>query len=314
VKLAQCIASDSCYRFVAALHPLVQRAHGGVAQHTAQPREHRHRPRVFLRKPGADQRRRLVGWEEVPIIAQHHQLVARDETVGGIAVHHVHPARRERAVFERLIERPHRFEAEPVGARQTGEAIGALDEVGREPGRESRRHPREIAQRGEAVAPRGLRSHRYRVTVLEAQWRKPAKPVTRAELPLHFGEDAPRVAAWLLVENGQQPGARVLRVDIDRARTQRIEGDGGGAEAGSPLHLDPLGLEKLREHLGQQIRFAEGFRRYYDRARRFPRRRRTGLANSGTDRRQRSRREEQRNGAAESHERSSSALARSCAT
>jgi pyridoxine 5'-phosphate synthase PdxJ len=59
------------------------------------------------------------------------------------------------------------------------------------------------------------------------------------------------------VQNRNEPGPGVLRVNVDCIATQRTERDLGGAEPGFAVHLESAGLEQLREHLGEQIRFAE---------------------------------------------------------
>ncbi len=96
-----------------------------------------------------------------------------------------------------------------------------------------------------------------------------------------------RAALRRLGENGEQPGARVLGVDVDRVRAERAERDLGGAEARPPLHAHAARLEQLGEHLGEQIGLTERLRRHDDGALAgLPRQRRSsrGDARAGDER------------------------------
>ena len=67
-------------------------------------------------------------------------------------------------------------------------------------------------------------------------------------------------------KNREQSGARVFRIDVDGARLQRAERKVRRAEARPTVDAQPARLEQLREHLGEEIRLAERFRRDDDRA------------------------------------------------
>ena len=172
---SQRVRGDRGDRLPVHLDPPVEPPHVGLVEQPAQLGERAHRRRHAVRQTPAGQRRGLVGRKEVLVVLQHHEIVARDEPVGRVAVDHVHLSGRERLVLHRRQERAHRAEAEPVGLRQPGQPVGPADEVGREAGAQRGRDPRQIAERGESRLSGGLPPHRDGVGVLEAERREPAR-------------------------------------------------------------------------------------------------------------------------------------------
>ena len=211
----------------------------------------------LLRQPPADQRGRLVGWEEPPVVPEHHEVVARDEPVGRVPIDHIHLPRSERLVFHRRQERAHLGEAEPVGAPEPRQPVGPADEVGGEAGAEPGTDPCQVAQCPETEAVGGGAPDGDGVGVFETQRRKPAHSPAPAELPAHPTVDLRRVGGGPLAQNREEPGAGVLRIDVGGAAAERAERDLGGAEAEPALDPDSARFQQLREHLGEHVRLAE---------------------------------------------------------
>src|SRR5260221_11350370 len=68
----------------------------------------------------------------MPVVAQRDEAVLREETVGGVSVHDVYRARRERLVLHSGSQGTHGLWRETISAAQSREAVGAADEVGGE--------------------------------------------------------------------------------------------------------------------------------------------------------------------------------------
>ena len=100
--------------------------------------------------------RRLVRREEVTVVLEHHEAVAREQPVGRVAVDDVDRAARERLILERRQQRRDRArsDAGAVDLREPGEPVLPLDEVGREAGREMRALACEVAQRAQPIPRR----------------------------------------------------------------------------------------------------------------------------------------------------------------
>jgi len=86
------------------------------------------------------------------------------------------------------------------------------------------------------------------------------------EAAREFGRDASvdvlSPAAWRFVQEHEQAGARVLRVHVDCTTRERSKRDLRRPEPRPPIDANPARLQQLREHLGENVRFAEGLRRH----------------------------------------------------
>ncbi len=133
----------------------------------------------------------------------------------------------------------------------------AANEVRREARAKRRRDSGEIRQRPQGVPRRGLAPNADGIRVLEAERRKPDDAEPPAELGRHVGERLRGGTTRRVTEDREQAGARVLRVHVDRAVPQRRERDLGRAEARPAIHAKSARLQKLREHLAENVRFAE---------------------------------------------------------
>ena len=139
--------------------PLLLQAQVGRAHHVAVERagEQRERGRdlgVALERLAADQRRGLVGREEVAVVVEHHQVVHQQAAVGGVGVEHVEVAAVDRLVLERLLHSLHAAELEAVGLGEAGQAVGPLDELVVEPCAQRLRNSRQVADGGEVPGSR----------------------------------------------------------------------------------------------------------------------------------------------------------------
>ena len=213
-ELDQRIARDPPDRLSIHLESPVEPAHGRLVEPAAQLGQRRDRGRPPRGEIAAHQGRRLVGRKEPLVVSQHHQIVPRDETVGGVAVDHVHLGCGQRLILHRGKQRPHLGESHAVGSSEAGKPVRPSDEIGRQPGAERWSRPRQVAQRREAVAHRGLPPHGDGVGVLEAQRREPARVPAAAELAAHPVEHLCGIGYRLLTENREEPRAGVLGIDV----------------------------------------------------------------------------------------------------
>ncbi len=247
------------------LDALVQRAHPRDVDLTAELLERGDRARLGRGKPRAHERRGFVWREEMAIVAKHREVVARDQSVGRVAVDDVDLPGGERLILDRRSERTHVAKVQIVGVLKSDETVGSSDEIGGEAGAQLARVPREIAERLEVQRVCRRATHGDRVAVLETQRREPADAPPSPELGRHAAIRVAGAAARSLVKNREESGARVLRIDVDGARLQRAEREVRRAETRPAVDAQPARLEQLREHLGEEIRLAEGFRRDDDR-------------------------------------------------
>ena len=247
------------------LDPPVEPAHVGLGEQATQLGQRGHGGRRVPLKVRAHHCGGLVWREEALIVLQHHQIVAGDESIGGVAIDHVHLPSRQGLILHRRQERPHRAEAEAIGLLQAGQAVGPADKVGREPRLQGSGYPSQVAERGQIQLPSGLPPHCDGIGVLKAQRREPAHAVTLAKLARHLPEYLARVGAGALTQNRQQSRPGVFRIHIDGIGSKGLERDLGGAQPEPPVNREVPGLQQLRKHLCQQERLSEGFRRNHDR-------------------------------------------------
>ena len=185
------------------------------------------------------------------IVAKHREVVPRDQSVGRIAVDDVDLPGGERLILDRRSERTHLAEMQIVGMLKSDETVGSSDEVGGESGAQLARVPREIAERLEMQRVCRRAAHGDRVSVLESQRREPANAPPSPELGRHAAIRVAGAAARRLVQNREESGARVLRIDIDGARLQRAEREVRRAKARPTVDAQSTRLEQLSEHLGE---------------------------------------------------------------
>ena len=200
----------------------------------------------------------------MPVVAQHHELVPRDEAIGGVAVDHVHLSGRQRLVLHGRYQRMHLAEVHAVRGAESGKPIRPADEIGRQPRREPGRGPGQITQGRQPVALRSFGSHGNGIGVLKAERSDPADAPATAELRGDAREHRLRVGLRGLAENRDEPGAGVLGIHVDGPGAKRLERNLGGAEPRAPRHRKPPGFEQLGKHLGQEIRLTKRLRRHDD--------------------------------------------------
>src|SRR5215216_6052266 len=103
------------------------------------------------------------------------------------------------------------------------------------------------------------------VRVLESERRQPTHAEAIAKRVRNVPERLVRRATRGVAEDGEQTGAGVLGIDVDRVRANRGERDFGGAESRTAVDAKAARLEQLREHLAEDVRLAERLRRDDDR-------------------------------------------------
>jgi hypothetical protein len=87
-----------------------------------------------------------VRWKEVLVVGQHDKVIARNQSVGGIAVDHVDLSGGQRLVFHCGTQDPHRVEVQAVRTLQAGQSIGPADKVRCQPGADRSADTREIRE------------------------------------------------------------------------------------------------------------------------------------------------------------------------
>ena len=111
---------------------------------------------------------------------------------------------------------------------------------------------------------RGFPGDRDGVGILKAKGRKPPYAPTIRRFTGNAGVHGARVAGQgvgeRILQHGNEPGARILRIDIDRVGAKGCEGHFGGAEPRATRDGDSARLEQLGEDFREQIRFAERLR------------------------------------------------------
>ncbi len=137
------VARHGAHGFSFDLDALVQRAHPRDVDLPAELLERGDRARLGRGQARADERRGLVGREEVAIVAEHREVVPRDQSVGRVAVDDVDLPGGERLILDRRTERTHLAKMQIVGMLKSDEAVGSSDEIGGEAGRLSRRGARD---------------------------------------------------------------------------------------------------------------------------------------------------------------------------
>jgi hypothetical protein len=155
-----------------------------------------------------------------------------------------------------------------INALEPDETVASTNEIRCESGRKVRAFPSEIAERAQVIPGGGLVGDSDRVRVLESERRQPADVIelsesTRDVREYFAGICGDRIRKSVM-KNGDQACTRVFGIDIDRIGAKGTERDLGGAESGTTIYGKTARLEKLREHLAQQVGFAERFGRNDD--------------------------------------------------
>jgi hypothetical protein len=115
------------------LDPPVEPPHVGLSEQSTQLGQDRKCSRGLALHSRAGECSRLVWREEVQIIVQDDQIVAGDESVGGVAIDHVHLPGGQCLIFHCRQECTHRAEAKAIGLFKTRQSVRPSDEVGGEP-------------------------------------------------------------------------------------------------------------------------------------------------------------------------------------
>ena len=257
-SVAQRIRRHARHRLPIHLHAPVERPHRRHVQPPAQPRELRHGVRAVALQAGAHQRGGLVRRKEAAVVLQHHQPVAVDQPVRGVAVDHVHRALRQRAGTSP----PAPADALSAGAVRTRRCSpGSPSSRPMKSGVNPARSRGDARARSDSVRSPS-RSAVSRRTAMAYVFSKPSGGSQRTPQRAANSRDTrPNTAAGSglrrLAQDGEQSGARVLGIDVDRPRPQRAERDLRRAQPHPPLHRDPARLQQLREHLRQQVRLRE---------------------------------------------------------
>src|SRR6266542_3511242 len=85
--------------------------------------------------------------------------------------------------------------------------------------------------------------------------------VTLDEFARDLLEHGRRIGNHIFMQDCEQTGAGVLRIDVDPAGSKRRERDFGRSKSRTPLDTHTTLLENLGEHFGQKKGFTEGLRR-----------------------------------------------------
>ena len=134
--------------------------------------------RQALRQIRAVEQHRVVARKILPIVGEHGQAVLVDLGVGRVDVDRIDLALGDGFVGEAVIEAARRRERQLVRALQSGPAVGAADELLRQPEPQLRMRL-QIGQAGDAFGARVVAAHRQRVGVVEAERHRDREPHRR---------------------------------------------------------------------------------------------------------------------------------------
>ena len=217
------------------------------------------------RRLAPHERRGFVGREEAAVVLQNDQVVGDQQGVGRVDVDRVDLPRSGRLVLEGVLEGLDRGEVEPVDPLQTEEAVLAPHELVAEAAAQTLRDPGEVGDRLQPLALGKLLGHGDLEGVLEAEGGEPPEVPAVEELGAHPVQRLGRPALRGLVQDRDEPGARVLRVDVDRAGLQGLEADLRPREPEPALHFE-IGpaLQELGEDLAQEPALLEVLRADHD--------------------------------------------------
>ena len=195
-----------------------------------------------LRNIGPVQQHRVIRGEEGAVVVEGDDAEALDLGVGGIEIHDVDLARRERLVGDAVVEAA-RLLRQTIGGLQPGPAVSAAEKLVRQ-AEAKRRMLREVGHFAHAETLGVLAPHAERIAIAETQ-RDPRGQSERLEALVQRGE----TETLFGLEDLARDRAGVLRIEIDRARLERLEQDRGVAEPGLVGRADAL-REDLAEDEG----------------------------------------------------------------
>ncbi len=235
-------------------------------------RDHRRRVDAPLQRRGqrplverrAHQQHRVVAREEAEVVAQHAQAAACDPRVGRVHVDHVDLAARQRLVGQAVVESAPRVEGEPVRGLQRRPAVGAHQELVRQPeaqpGRLRPLQPRQRRDRVDAEPRRVGLAHRQRVGVVEAQRHRGLQPARRQQAVQLVDRGRARPGRLRQAQQLARDRAGVLGVDVDRAAGERPFEDAGVAQPRAVLGRDAGVQQRLPHQLAEHVALGEALR------------------------------------------------------
>src|SRR3954466_776041 len=188
----QLVARDPLHILTIDLHPAIQLTHRPLVEQSTQQSEGGHSRGRLPVQPVGDQRRCLVRWKEMPVVDERHQIVARQQSVGRIAIDYIDRSRGQCLILYCRRQWLHLARSEAVDSRQSYEAIASADEVCGEPGGDVRALTGKIAQSPQSVAFRGRACDCNGISVLESERRQPSRLIELAESRCHVRKHSAR--------------------------------------------------------------------------------------------------------------------------
>src|SRR5579863_5559967 len=176
----------------------------------------------------------LVRREVVPVVLEDGHVERGDQSVGRAARNQIHLLLLQSAIEQPQIhDARRRRELESVGARQALIPVGPLHELVAESGAPLGRVARRFRDGVEIQAPRVRAADYDGERIVEAQGLRHDQSKPPRILLFDARIDLGRVALRLLLENRR---ARVLRVNIDAPRENRLVADVAAREVEAPLN------------------------------------------------------------------------------
>ena len=216
------------------------------------------RGRPAPRRVRAVHQDRVVAREEPQIIAQQAQPVPADLGIGGVGVGYVEGPRGESPVSEIVLQPAHLAVGQAVALAQARPPLTPVHELAAET-EAQRRVPPEIGDRAHPEPPGERLGHGQGVAVVEAERRGQHQAARRQALAQPRAGRLPG-SGPLAGQDLLDDGARVLGVDVDLARLERIPHQPRPAEARPVLDRDAGRARRLRHDLPQDHGFGERLR------------------------------------------------------
>ena len=202
----------------------------------------------------ADDEGRLVRREEMAVVLEDDDVEDREEAVRRVRGHHVDVLRLERLVEEPEVHRPRApREREGVRLLQARQAVGPVQELVADAEPPARRPPGRRAQRRDPGRARVLAADHHRERVVEAERLEPVELPSRAVLRRDAPEDVAAGGRRGELQDGRGRRARVLGVEVDVARHERLVREERSAEIQLARHgRAEAPLELLRGDLPEE--------------------------------------------------------------
>ncbi len=206
---------------------------------------------VLHRRVEAMQQHGVVAREELALVLEHDDAMARDLGIGGVKVDRVHLARGKRLVGDAVVDAARRRLRQGVSGLQSRPAVAAAEEFVRET--ESQvGMAREVGDRFDVALFRDILRDPDRVTVGKAE-RDARGEAKRREPCIQRG----KIEVLLGLQDLARDRAGVLRVNVDCAGGERFLEDRGVAEALSKFGARATALRLLCEEFAEHIGFGE---------------------------------------------------------